>query len=77
MEKRLVDYINSTDNSIIFAEMTKELNPVSGFCGRSDELVALNISITIKLIRGCDIELNEYFEFLKQAYEKGFLDAES
>jgi hypothetical protein len=65
MEKRLVDYINSTDNSIIFAEMTKELNPVSGFCGRSDELVALNIAITIKLIRDCDIELNEYFEFLK------------
>lgn len=77
MEKRLVDYINSTDNSIIFAEMTKELNPVSGFCGRSDELVALNIAITIKLIRDCDIELNEYFEFLKQAYEEGFLDAES
>lgn len=77
MEKRLVDYINSTDNSIIFAEMTKELNPESRFCGRSDELVALNIAITIKLIRGCDIELNTYFEFLKKAYEEGFLDAES
>lgn len=77
MEKRLVDYINSTDNSIIFAEMTKELNPKSGFCGRSDELLALNIAIIIELIRSCDIELNKYFEFLKQAYEEGFLDAES
>lgn len=80
MTREVAEWYEKSDKTIIIGEMDENGNLTSGTKECINELLAIAVAVTVKIIAHSKMGVDEYFEILKDAYkqnEKGIFDDKS
>lgn len=80
MTREVAEWYEKSDKTIIIGEMDENGKLTSGTKGCTNELLAIAVTVTVRIIAHSKMGVDEYCEILKDAYkqnEKGIFDDKS
>lgn len=80
MTREVAEWYEKSDKTIIIGEMDENGKLTSGTKGCTNELLAIAMTVTVRIIAHSKIGVDEYCNILKDAYrmkKEGFFDDKS
>lgn len=71
MTRDVEEWYENSENTIIIGEMDKNAILTSGIKGNSNELLAIAMTVTIKVLAHSKMDVDDYCDILKDEYKKG------